>query len=1073
MEDFNDDDFGELYATDVEVPNTFPKEEEEEEEEEANANSNGVNLDQEKNNDSVNDNCVASDSDDDDDLNIVLNDEDIPAGVVGCDEDGDGDEGDDHGSELVSKNGIRGGHGSRFFHHKAKYTRSRGSMFVNNMNANTSMGMASYCPSLNKGSQNGDMCAAANPMVVQCGYGSFLPWYWSIFNVNIDTLKEKPWKVPGVEKTDYFNFGFNESTWKLYCASLEQLWQTSLQTGISVDESAKLNQEAMREHIDQVVSGSVIYPSSDGKLPKGRAIQVEDSMFERQPSIDVRRPRSRDSDVIIQIKVLESSDDCSGSGNSIVMDTSLEGESILGNNRNMFNSSSEREDVLSEDQLEDVKNSEDSSIQERSGLIPGVDEDEHQNQADQHSEDTAEIPGGEIKAEEGGGIDTCNSDPCWIESELSLGDQEHSLTSYRDSDSEASENSVQVDDEKSLSPLRRKSMNSVTDLKECLPLYCKSSKNKSLNRQAVNIPYYSRTRGPFEKEWRHQGVRHEPGSNLNEHIENKNDVSSILMSSYDRHKGQLQGFVSHKRRDVSYNREAKRSCYYSGEKVVNDPVQTVHSKYSYREDQESFRENINRYDRKNGDVRDHFFKPSSRMEDSEDRERDWYRAGCRYSSDDPSPHSYGESRLFLQKHSSFPGKERDTQRRIMNGKSHFRDRNCNNDFYDCEFEFQNKSYIMSTSAADREMESFDNEHEEQFPHIDRDWRSVRRVRPCDRSSLVLDNLWYGKMGDKCQKYTHHQTSNYRYHRQSYIDSGRNYVFSARVSETFGDRGRYKHAKDNGGCDWSCGYTDTTEDEDLTIYPVEEYQFNRSPSEFLNWAEDDIIRRHHETRAASLCMPRRGTENCIKGSSKITCTSKHGQAVLRCRKSVDLVNGEGKFHARKSGVLCNGRLEYIDQGISKKQRAFVGFDESHKKAIKFDTSKYESNHENKKWLQNLPDKGQKEESSDIEEGQIVTEEPYIEASVSRRDVSEGAALTDGVKKRISQKENNCDQFIGGYDNQRIIDSIAKMEKRRERFKQPITMKKEAEESLKLNNDSIIDTGEIKQHRPARKRRWVGN
>lgn len=32
--------------------------------------------------------------------------------------------------------------------------------------------------------------------------------------------------------------------------------------------------------------------------PKGRAIQVEDSTVERQPSIDVRRPRNRDFNVI-------------------------------------------------------------------------------------------------------------------------------------------------------------------------------------------------------------------------------------------------------------------------------------------------------------------------------------------------------------------------------------------------------------------------------------------------------------------------------------------------------------------------------------------------------------------------------------------------------------------------------------------------------------------------------------------------------------------------------------------------------------------------------------------------------
>lgn len=176
--------------------------------------------------------------------------------------------------------------------------------------------------------------------------------------------------------------------------------------------------------------------------------------------------------------------------------------------------------------------------------------------------------------------------------------------------------------------------------------------------------------------------------------------------------------------------------------------------------------------------------------------------------------------------------------------------------------------------------------------------------------------------------------------------------------------------------------------------------------------------------------------------------------------------------RSSRVLSNGRLENVNQGIARKRRRdSVGFDESNKRA-----SKYEGNLGCKKWVQNLQDQGQKE-SSDIEEGQIVTEKwesSIEEASVARRDTSKGPGVTDSVKKRLSQNEGSSDQCIGGYDSQRILDSLAKMEKRRERFKQPITMKKETEESLKLNTDSsIVDTSEMKQHRPVRKRRWVGN
>ena len=58
-------------------------------------------------NNKVNEDCAAeSDSSDDDDgLKIVLNDEDIPVGADACDDDGDGDNGDDN-------------NGSRFFHPK-------------------------------------------------------------------------------------------------------------------------------------------------------------------------------------------------------------------------------------------------------------------------------------------------------------------------------------------------------------------------------------------------------------------------------------------------------------------------------------------------------------------------------------------------------------------------------------------------------------------------------------------------------------------------------------------------------------------------------------------------------------------------------------------------------------------------------------------------------------------------------------------------------------------------------------------------------------------------------------------
>ncbi|XP_037277738.2 factor interacting with poly(A) polymerase 1 isoform X3 [Rhipicephalus microplus] len=39
----------------------------------------------------------------------------------------------------------------------------------------------------------------------------------SIYEFNIESLEDKPWRKPGADITDYFNYGFNEDTWKVYC----------------------------------------------------------------------------------------------------------------------------------------------------------------------------------------------------------------------------------------------------------------------------------------------------------------------------------------------------------------------------------------------------------------------------------------------------------------------------------------------------------------------------------------------------------------------------------------------------------------------------------------------------------------------------------------------------------------------------------------------------------------------------------------------------------------------------------------------------------------------------------------
>lgn len=42
----------------------------------------------------------------------------------------------------------------------------------------------------------------------------------TIVDVNIDALERKPWRHPGADITDFFNYGLDEDIWKCYCNSL-------------------------------------------------------------------------------------------------------------------------------------------------------------------------------------------------------------------------------------------------------------------------------------------------------------------------------------------------------------------------------------------------------------------------------------------------------------------------------------------------------------------------------------------------------------------------------------------------------------------------------------------------------------------------------------------------------------------------------------------------------------------------------------------------------------------------------------------------------------------------------------
>eukprot|EP00834_Sanchytrium_tribonematis_P000577 NODE_10_length_61504_cov_0.956502.p49 type:complete len:132 gc:universal NODE_10_length_61504_cov_0.956502:54782-55177(+) len=46
-----------------------------------------------------------------------------------------------------------------------------------------------------------------------------------LIDVDLEEFTDKPWLKPGTDISDYFNYGFNEDTWKQYCEKQRQLRQ--------------------------------------------------------------------------------------------------------------------------------------------------------------------------------------------------------------------------------------------------------------------------------------------------------------------------------------------------------------------------------------------------------------------------------------------------------------------------------------------------------------------------------------------------------------------------------------------------------------------------------------------------------------------------------------------------------------------------------------------------------------------------------------------------------------------------------------------------------------------------------
>ncbi|KAF8102543.1 hypothetical protein N665_0198s0243 [Sinapis alba] len=332
----------------------------------------GENEDEDDDDDDEEPLVIVTDTDQNQPMDDQLWGEDGLQGVV----EGDGKD----GGEAVKGSGPGGvavgqpkagysSHGYHPFHSQFKYVRP-GAAPMPATTGGTSSGQvrppANLGPMAGRGRGDWRPMGMRNTSVAQKGYhqawGSntagrgldfTLPSHKTIFEVDIETFEDKPWRYQGVDITDYFNFGLNEETWTDYCKQLDQRRiETTMQSRIRVYESGRTDQGydpdlppelaaatgAQGVPVDS--SNLVKVDTAQGDLakvpvhvrpalPPGRPIPVETGSGERQPSVDTRAPRMRDLDAIIEIVCQDSHEDApSGENDAEQAISSLPGENV-------------------------------------------------------------------------------------------------------------------------------------------------------------------------------------------------------------------------------------------------------------------------------------------------------------------------------------------------------------------------------------------------------------------------------------------------------------------------------------------------------------------------------------------------------------------------------------------------------------------------------------------------------------------------------------------------------------------------------------------------------------------------
>ncbi|KAK9070432.1 hypothetical protein SSX86_010834 [Deinandra increscens subsp. villosa] len=992
MED-GDDDFGDLYA-DVEVEansaiNVAPQFSQ------AQCHRDEIGK-QDGDNDKV---CVDvdidedddDDDDDDDDLDIVLNSDDDSA------RQGDGftiarnstnlrsrelEDEDDGAEEFVVGN-------SRSLY---KYLRSQPAAFGSDLKGIRCM-KAAYL-SREDGAYWQQM--GSRSMGPQSAQRFSLPRARNILDVNIDVFEHKPWKHPGADLTDYFNFGFDEDSWKLYCNQVDEYrHRRSVSRGTPPPES----EPAQSIQVDKV------YKNQKLSQMKGQAIQVEDSIFERQSSMDIRRQLNRDSDVI-QVLIILDPEDTSVPEESNHGDVS--GDDVT--DHISFSSASEEESVewnCAETDMQPPKMRSGSENHEIHQVLTikniRTSNDMKESIFVAESSEAGKSPANHSKSFED---DACidrrkvyTHDRCLTE-----------LTRSVKPDYHHSDDLNKSDDKRAPDENRYHARRLGGDRKHGDRIYHKRCNNRAYNNgthKDFNLKSH------HENEYiisRRMDDKRKSGEHRS-HVRHNHGFFAMSDEGHSTFRQRLHAFDPYNKENVSYTKSEVPSDYY-GERFCG-----------YEDwDTEKFGANMDRTDFRSSEEDEYYDEQNRYFEDNRMMAGDWCH---NEKGQKKGANRYFRNKGEIDEFNAEPGNYDDIHGEKF-GHFTYNDRQRNDAEYRWEFRGagRNKRACSVSSELDNPLLKRDNE------------QSFGSQSP--EESHINNYRWHGNMMPK--------NSFYR----------RDESYEGQYFEPF-DREDYMIYM-NGHVDMRrrrCHWQSEIQREDEVMFRHEDAKVyaHRNSFPFEKASRGKRFVSEPDKVEGLIDDPYVVDSELVDGSGYIKklTDDQHANGFRYYKQKNDVFSGN-------KCVETHGKSRARLPLSSRKSHSVVGEVKSsgkHKKRKKM----YPHTCSDDKNAQ-ADERKAINEGLDIEEGQIVTEEVEVGPTLAK------------PRAHINRPGNQNGK--PEFDNTRILEAMARMEKRRTRFNEPIPITRNDTDSLiKLTVDLIQETATNKQQRPARKRRWGGS